>query len=106
MRRAVVAALLLTLQVSSPALGAKPDKGPRDFDGKPGWGPPSFSHHNKPPGQPPAVCGPLRIELCHQTIPPRPDHEPEPEPEPQPPITCASGPCLPPIDDLPDTAIG
>jgi hypothetical protein len=109
-RFALTLGLVLAL-VAAPAAAAKPDKGPRDFDGKPGWGPPSFSHHHKPPGPPPAVCGPRRLDLCHQVIPPTPDPEPEPDPEPvpepipEPPITCATGPCLPPVIDLPDTAL-
>lgn len=99
--RAAAAALVLAGAMSAPALAVKPDKDPREFDGKPGWGPPPYSHHNKAPGPPPAVCGPLRLDLCHQPAPPRPEPEPEPAPEPQPPIVGPGG--LPPL--LPDTAL-
>jgi len=103
-RLALTLGLVLAL-VAAPASAAKPDKSDRNADGKPGWGMPSHA---------PAHGARQLIEGCHflgcpnPTPPepePDPDPEPVPEPIPEPPITCATGPCLPPVIDLPDTAL-
>lgn len=93
------AALLLWLALAGPAAADKPDKGDRNADGKPGWGPPIHAPaHGPGGGGPPTPC----IWLgCPNPSPPErppivpPEPRPDPEPVPEP----------PPVVVLPDTAL-
>lgn len=92
-RTGLAIGLVLAL-IASPALGAKPDKGDKGGD-KPGYGPPIHA----PAHGVRRATGECKWAGCPNPTPP----EPDPKPEPQPPIVGPGG--LPPVDDLPDTAM-
>ena len=88
-----LATAVLWLTFAAPVLAEKPDKGDRNADGKPGWGPPIHAPANGVR----RATGECHWGGCPNPTPPehpRPS-PPEPRPDPEP----------PPVIVLPDTAI-